>query len=232
MTSLVHTLGPLQTDPDSGLTYRLGFPVPTKPEKLLVLLHGVGSNEATVLGLADGVDAQTLVVLPRGPLPLGPQQFAWFRVNFTASGPSIVPEEAERSRETLVRFVANLQSVHGITPQKTAVAGFSQGGIMSASVALTAPHQVAGFAVLSGRILPELEPRLASPNALAHLKSFIGHGELDSKLPVHWAHRSEQWLTALGVHPVVRLYPIDHGVSAEMHHDFLQWLASLTQSPP
>ena len=72
---------------------------------------------------------------------------------------------------------------------------------MSASVALTAPHQVAGFAVQSGRILPELEPRLASPNALAHLKAFIGHGELDSKLPVHWAHRSEQWLTSLAQSP-------------------------------
>lgn len=220
-------MGELQTDAALGLSYRIRQPVPLNPTKCVVLLHGVGGNETNLVEFASAIDPDTLVIFPRGPLQLGAQQFAWFQVRFTAAGPSIVAEEAERSREALIHFVAKLQLRHGIAAQNTVMAGFSQGGIMSAGVALTAPESVAGFAVLSGRILPELEPRLASQQRLAHLKGFIGHGELDSKLPVQWAHRSDQWLSELGVDHWLRLYPIDHGISAGMQADFLEWLHGL-----
>lgn len=221
------TLGELLTDSASGLSYRVLEPQPEKPSKCLILLHGVGGNETNLVDLASGLDPDTLVVFARGPLQMGAQQFAWFRVAFTASGPRIVPEEAERSRTTLIAFVQQLQARHGIHAANTVIAGFSQGGILSASVALSAPERVAGFAVLSGRILPELEPQLASKERLSNLKAFIGHGTQDSKLPVDWAHRSDALLNALGVEHQLRLYPMDHGISAAMHADFLAWLAAL-----
>jgi phospholipase/carboxylesterase len=221
------TLGELQHEAGSGLAYRVRQPAPPQPTRLLVLLHGVGGNETNLLNLADGVADDTLVVLVRGPLQLGPEQRAWFRVAFTAQGPSIVAEEAESSRKALIALVAQLQAAHGIVPQRTVVAGFSQGGIMSASVALSAPQTVVGFGLLSGRILPELQSQLASKDALQGLQAFVGHGEHDSKLPVAWAHKSDQWLTDLGVVHALQLYPIDHGISADMQADFLQWLAAL-----
>ena len=227
MNTQLNPVGELQTDSALGLSYRLRQPVPLQPRHCVVLLHGVGGNETNLIELANGIDSDTLVVFPRGPLQLGAQQFAWFRVMFTAAGPNINAEEAERSRETLIHFVAQLQRRHGIAAQNTVIAGFSQGGILSASVALTAPESVAGFAVLSGRILPELAPRLASKERLAKLKGFIGHGERDSKLPVQWAHKSDQLLSLLGVAHQLRLYPVDHEISADMHADFLKWTAAL-----
>jgi phospholipase/carboxylesterase len=164
------------------------------------------------------------VLLPRAPLTLGTGQFAWFRVAFTASGPRIEAQEAEQSRLALIRFIAQVQAAYGISPLQTVIAGFSQGGILSASVALTAPEGVAGFGVLSGRILPEIEPHLAKPARLTALQGFIGHGEFDSKLPVMWAQRSDALLSQLGVTHSTRLYPIDHGISTVMQVDFLQWL--------
>lgn len=219
--------GPLQLEPVSGLSLRLLQPQAAKPRRCLVLLHGVGSNELSMAGLADGVEADTLVVLVRGPLVLGPQQFAWFQVAFTPSGPRIVPEQAEHSRQALVRLLAGLQRQHGVLPEQTVVAGFSQGGIMSASVALSNPESVAGFGLLCGRIPPELEPHLATKERLAKLKAFVGHGEHDKVLPVTWAHRSDALLTQLGVAHALHLYPTDHGISAAMHTDFLAWLASV-----
>jgi phospholipase/carboxylesterase len=174
--------------------------------------------------VASGVDADTLVVFARGPLQLGTQQFAWFRVAFTASGPNIVPEEAESSRKALIALLQSLQTRYGVAAQSCVVAGFSQGGIMSASVGLSAPQLVRGFAILSGRILPELAPHIAEKEALKNLRVLVAHGELDSKLPLMWAQRSDQWLTELGVPHTLKLYPIDHTISAAMHADFLQWL--------
>jgi phospholipase/carboxylesterase len=91
-------------------------------------------------------------------------------------------------------------------------------------VALSAPERIAGFGVLSGRILPELKPHLASRERLQHLRAFIGHGSQDDKLPVSWARRSDQWLGELGVTHETRLYPAGHAISAQMRDDFVRWV--------
>ncbi len=227
MSAATSRFGELQTGPQLGLCYRLAQPVPETPRRCVILLHGVGSNEANMADLARGMRPDTLVVLARGPLTLGPGQFAWFRVAFTANGPSADIEQAERSRQTLIHFVRQIQLSYGITPANTVIAGFSQGGIMSASVALSAPESVAGFGLLSGRILPELAPHLASRERLAKLKAFVSHGEQDNVLPVAWAHKSDALLTDLGVTHELHLFPMDHGISAAMHADFLSWLAAI-----
>jgi phospholipase/carboxylesterase len=219
--------GPLNADSVSGLSYRLMQPQPSSARRCLVLLHGVGSNELSVASLAQGVEDDTLVVLAQGPLTLGPQQFAWFQVAFTSSGPRIVPEQAERSRLDLVQLLSELQQQFGVRPEQTVIAGFSQGGIMSAGVALTSPGSVTGFGLLPGRILPEIEPLLSSKERLANLKGFIGHGEYDSKLPIDWAYRAHEWLIKLSVTHTMKLYPIDHSISEQMHADFLHWWAQL-----
>ena len=225
MNTTNYALSELQTDSATQLSYRLRLPAPAKPTKLLVLLHGVGGNETNLLNLADGIDPETLVVLGRGPLQMGGPGFAWFRVNFTANGPQISPEEAERSRTLLITLLQQLQQQHGIAPDQAVIAGCSQGGIMSASVGLSSPESVRGFGLLSGRILPELEPVIASKVRMSALKAFLSHGEQDTTLPVHWAHRSDALLTQLGVQHALRLYTMDHGVSAAMHADFVKWLA-------
>jgi phospholipase/carboxylesterase len=223
------TLSPLQQSTAFEFAFRLRQAQPARPKACVVLLHGVGGSETNLADLAAAMDPDTLVVLPRGPLQFAPGQFGWFRVNFTASGPSIVAAEAEQSRQALIRFMAQLQSAYGMDPQKTVIAGFSQGGILSASVALSAPDCVAGFGLLSGRILPELEPHLASKERLATLRGFIAHGEYDSKLPVTWAQRSDRLLNDLGVAHLTRLYPIDHEISATMQTDFREWLKGVTK---
>lgn len=224
-----NSLSDLHSDDEFGLSYRLAQPVPQTPRKVVILLHGVGGNETNLLDLAEGMDPQTLVIFPRGPLQLGAQQFAWFRVAFTAVGPSIVAEEAERSRVALIHFVQQVQARYGIAPVDTVIAGFSQGGILSASVALSTPALVKGFGLLSGRILPEIKPHLADPVQLAHLNAFIGHGELDTTLPVSWAQRSDQWLSELGVAHQTRLYPVGHTISPAMQADFISWLRGITK---
>ena len=143
MSSLHNTLSPLQQSTDFELAFRIKQPQPAQPKACVILLHGVGGSETNLTDLAAGIGPDTLVVLPRGPLEFAPGQFGWFRVAFTTSGPRIVESEAEQSRLALIRFVEQLQSAYSIAPQHTVIAGFSQGGILSASVALSAPERIA-----------------------------------------------------------------------------------------
>lgn len=228
MRSPISVLGPLQQDPASGLSYRMRQPQPARPRSLVVLLHGVGGQETDLADLAGGVDPGTLVALVRGGLSLGPDQFGWFRVAFTAEGPKPTLPEAEASRHALIRFIDHMQSSHGIDAHRTILAGFSQGGIMSASVALSAPERVGGFAILSGRILPELEPRVAGREWLGHLRGFIGHGAQDRTLPLTWARRADRWLDDLGIPHVTRVYSAGHALSPDMRADVLAWIGELS----
>lgn len=172
----MNTYGPLFEDPAFTLAFRMLQPPPERPASLLVLLHGVGGDETNLASLAAAAAPGTLVVLPRGPVALGPHAFGWFRVAFTGSGPVIDAQEAEASRRLLVEFVRQLQLRHGIDGAHTVVAGFSQGGILSASVALSEPENVAGFGILAGRILSELEPQVAAPSRSSGLRGYVAHG--------------------------------------------------------
>jgi len=219
-----HLLSPLRTDPASGLHYRTQARPPEQASRMLVLLHGVGGHEQQLAGLLPLLPADCLLVVVRGPLQLGPQQFAWFEVQFGSDGPRINAVQAEHSRRQLVSLLASLQFQFGVVPEHCTMAGFSQGGILSASVALTAPGSLGRFAVLCGRILPEIAPIIAEKTALALLDGYLCHGESDDKLPVSWAERATAWLTELGVPHTLRRYPAGHQLTADMAQDFSSWL--------
>lgn len=207
----------LHHEPQSDLHYRR-LTTPGEPRARLLLLHGVGGNESNLAGLAAHLPAGLEILLLRAPLQQAAQSFAWFEVRFGATGPLIDAEQAEASRQRLLRFVAALPA------RPSVIAGFSQGGILSASVGLSAPQQVAGFAVLSGRILPELEAHIADTEALRSLSAFIAHGRYDDKLPPSWAERAEAWLQRLGVRQQTHFYDMGHEIVGAELADFAAWL--------
>jgi len=214
---------------DGSLTFRIAGAMPVRPRRLLLLSHGVGGNETNLGALAECAADDALVVLPRAPLGMGIGQYAWFPVSFDAQGPRPDLVAAERSRQRLAAFIVELQDRYDIPPCRTVIAGFSQGGIMSASIGLTRPDLVRGFGVLAGRILPEIQPLLADRSALARIEAFIGHGRDDTKLIVDWARRADAWLSELGIPHETHLYPGDHGVPPSMRNDFFAWFERLAQ---
>jgi len=222
------TLDELLTDPVSGLAYRLRPPQAGRDKApCLLLLHGVGANESGFVEMARRLDPRLAVIPVRGPLVFAPGRFGWFQVRFTPTGPAIDPAQAEASRLKLLQFIGQLPAVHGVDPQKIWIAGFSQGGIMSAGVGLTAPGSVAGFGLLSGRILPEILPLLDRGDPrLRRLQAFVSHGVDDQTLGIHFAHKARALLEELGVPLEYREYAAGHALDGDMVGDFQQWLGA------
>jgi len=227
-TLVTHDLRDLMLPASSGLrlAHRVRGPrVGTMAgAPVLILLHGVGSNEANMVDFAKRQDRRLAVFSVRGPLTLGAAQYAWFMVRFSASGPVINAPQAESARLMLIDFIDALPAVYGIDPGRVWIAGFSQGGIMSASVALTRPDKVRGFGILSGRILPEISPQLASPEALKDLSAFVSHGIEDGTLPLHFGQGSRKWLQDRQVPLSYQEYPAGHELSESMQRDFGEWM--------
>lgn len=202
---------------ESGIFFRKACSTLT-PKARLLLLHGVGSNEDNLASLAGSLPEDLEVLLLRGPLQVGPQGFAWYQVNFTSNGPAFDYQQAESSRQLLKSFIEALPRL------PTVIAGFSQGGIMSASVGLTEPELVKGFALLSGRMLREIEPQIASAERLQSVSAFIAHGDRDGVLSIDWANEADAWLKRIGVAHETHFYDMDHEIVAEELTDFSQWL--------
>lgn len=191
---------------------------------LLVLLHGIGSNEEDLFSLADQLPGQFLVVSARAPITLSEGSYAWFHMDLSTGKRVINEQEAEQSRQMIIKFIDELKASYSIDVNKIYLCGFSQGGIMSYSVALTRPDLVHGIAVMSGRLLDEVKPLIAPKDKLKNLHMFVSHGVNDPVLNIPFARSAVAYLKTMNIHPIYKEYPEGHTISREMLSDLVNWL--------
>ncbi len=206
-------------------------PQPGQRAPLLLLLHGIGSNEQDLFGLIPYLDPRFFVVSLRAPLPLFPGSYAWFMLNLGGPGSWIRPEQAEASRQTLVSFIEGAPAAYRADPARVYLMGFSQGAMMSLAVTLTRPELLAGVVAMSGRTMPELfDPatalggRLAPEEALQDFPLLVMHGRQDPVLPVQFGRESRDRLSTLPVDLTYKEYDMAHTVSEESLRDVIEWL--------
>jgi phospholipase/carboxylesterase len=188
-----------------------------------LLLHGVGSNEEDLFGLEGSFDPRWLVISARAPLTLRPGSYAWFQVQFGADGPLANAVQAEASRKIVVQFVGWAVAEYGADANRVLVAGFSQGAIMAASLALTEPEKTRAVALMSGRILPEVLPLAASPERRAKTSYLVVHGTLDEVLPIRHGRESRETLRSLGLEPEYHEFAMPHTVTDESLATVVAW---------
>lgn len=191
---------------------------------LMILLHGVGSNEEDLFSFADQLPARFLVVSARGPYTLGQDSYGWYHIDYSTGKSVYNKEEAEKSRNTILEFIDQLSAKHNFDKSQVYLCGFSQGAIMSYSVGLTHPEKIKGIALMSGRLLEEVKPMIAPKDKLKNLDIFISHGTKDPVLTIAYARDAHTYLQQLGLQPVYNEYSEPHTISRAMFDDLLKWL--------
>ena len=195
-----------------------------RPPPLLLLLHGYGSNEHDLFGLAPYLDKRFLIVSARAPLALMPGAFAWFELGFTETGITVDPAQAEASRQQIVSFIGEAVNAYGADAGRVYMLGFSQGAIMGAAVTLTRPELVAGTVLMSGRILGEMLPSAEAAESLKDKPFLVVHGTMDTVLPIANGRASRDILSRLPVAMEYHEYQMGHEVSAQSLADVANWL--------
>ena len=115
----------------------------------ILALHGRGSNEQDLIGLAPYLPQNLFWISPRGPHTLGISSYEWYRVKIIGKPD---PEQVASALQTIDRFIDEILITYPIDPQKLFLLGFSQGSILSMCYALTRPYRVAGVIAQSGYI--------------------------------------------------------------------------------
>jgi len=197
----------------------------TENTSLLILLHGYGSNEEDLFSFATELPEDLLIISARAPQSLGFGSYAWYSINFTADEGkfSDIPEAIE-ARETIAIFIDEVQEKYNITPNKTFLLGFSQGTILSYSVALNYPKKVQKIIALSGYINPELLPKDFNDKDYSTLDFFISHGNVDQVIPADWAKKAPLFLDNLKIKNSYKEYGVGHGVAPQNFFDFKIWI--------
>lgn len=202
------------------------------PPPLLLLLHGVGSHEGDLIQLAPFLDDRFFISSIRGPIEIGPGMYGWYHVTLDPAAPTIDAGEAERSRTTLLQFVGEATDTYETDPRRVYLLGFSQGAIMSLSLALTRPEKLAGVVALSGRIMPEVLAKTAPADTMRGLPILIVHGTEDPILPIHHGRAARDLLSGLPVALTYREFPIGHSVTEESLAVVAAWLRARLDEPP
>jgi phospholipase/carboxylesterase len=198
---------------------------------LLVLLHGVGSNEQDLFGLAPQVPPQFHVVSLRGPLMLGPDAYAWFTFGVGPDGGRVINAAQEAaSRPLLAQAIQAAGEQLGVPPERVVVGGFSQGGIMSLSLLLTQPELLHAAMVMHSRLLPEVLPLLAAPQRLQGRQLWVSHGRDDGMIPLANAHAIRDRVAPMPIALSYSEYPGGHELRPAELRDAMGWLQQLTQA--
>lgn len=197
--SLVHRLRPPAVLPATG-----------RRAPLLLLLHGIGSNELAMAGLAPAFDPRLIVVSVRAPLASGPYAFEWFPMTFGPTGPIVDPAETATAWRRMADFVDEVVAAYDADPDRVFVGGFSQGGMVALATLLTSPGRVRGALCLSGHLVPDVIRSAAPPDSLAGKPVLVTHGRFDRTLDVELGRRAAAELRQLALDVTYREFDLDH----------------------
>lgn len=193
------------------LTYRTR-PARGKPAGALVVFHGRGADEDDLEPLVDVLDPERTLtgVLPRGPLTLPPGGAHWYvvqRVGFP--DPDTFLATFARASTWLDAILIEL----GIPLDRTILAGFSQGAVMSYSLGLAGGRpSPAGILAFSG-FVPQVERFELDLAARAGLPVAIAHGAHDPVIGVEFGRDARRQLETAGLTVSYREDPVGHTIS-------------------
>lgn len=169
-----------------------------KPDALVVLLHGYGSNGADLIGLAPEWQKAlpgAAFVSPNAvePLPGMPGAYQWFPIS--QLDPGLMELGARAAAPSIDRFLDRELERYGLDESRLALVGFSQGTMMALHVGLrrrSTPAAILGYSgVLVGAESLKAEMKVKPPVLLVH-------GSEDPRIPISAMFQSAAGLAEVG----------------------------------
>ncbi|MCB9689538.1 MAG: dienelactone hydrolase family protein [Alphaproteobacteria bacterium] len=188
---------------------------------LIVAIHGNNGRPERMLAMAGSCGLRARVLAPRAPRET-PNGWTWFDL-WTANPERFDAPEAVRMAdllaETIRRYAADRPTVGA-----PVVTGFSQGGILTYTVAARSPEVMSAAVPISGVIFRSMMKRdVGKPPKIRAL-----HPELDPQAPLRVVQKVVEGLREEGVDIELEVVEgVAHGFGEEMRPAWCRTLASV-----
>ncbi|MDA0306260.1 MAG: prolyl oligopeptidase family serine peptidase [Proteobacteria bacterium] len=186
-----------------------------KPEQLVILLHGVGSNGDDLIGLApffQKILPGALFISPNAPqafdmAPPGMQAaYQWFSLQDMS--PEARLAGTQTSAPSLDAFIDEKLAETGLSDDKLALIGFSQGTMMSLYVGPRRASRMAGIIGYSGMLIGV---ETLADTIKSRPPVLLVHGDADEVVPVDALTMAVEGLKGVGI-------DVRHHISAGLGH--------------
>jgi phospholipase/carboxylesterase len=192
---------------------------------LVLLLHGVGSHEGDLIGLAPYLSGDFVYASLRAPLPFddrpGGGAYSWYPLS-RPGAPAYGP--VDEAADAVLDYVDSL----GTTFPTVGLLGFSQGGSLSVQLLRRRPGFFDFAVVLAGFVAPGAPEGVDEAAAAADPRVFYGRGDADPIIPAEAVERTEAWLAVVAPSATIAVYPgLAHAISQEELGDVNAFLAEV-----
>ncbi len=191
---------------------------------MVVMVHGLGDRPESMLQVMAGLPGPVRVIAPRAPTPWGDKGYAWFTSRVRDGDTALLEAQMRVGAEAMAAQLREVQQARP-TKGKPVIAGFSQGGMLSFTVAAHHPDVVAKAVPVAGWLPPGLVPSHAPPGAPPIVAL---HGDADSVLPLAPTQASVDGLRAAGFTVELQVFEgVEHQIPADVRAALYQQVATL-----
>lgn len=196
----------------------------TSKTPLLILLHGYGSNEQDLFSFAPTLPEDWLIVSFRAPFNTDYEGYSWYDIDLMNEKNRIDVAQAQESQDAILENILKITNQYGLTENQTHLCGFSQGGILSYSLALNNPDLFTKVACMSCYAEEKLlTNRVKDKKKIEKLRFFISHGTDDAIIPLEWGRKAADLLYEMSAYFSFREYMSGHGVNQKNYMDLMDF---------
>jgi phospholipase/carboxylesterase len=203
------------------------------PRYSVIWMHGLGADgsdfEPVVpeLGLEGGPGVR--FIFPHAPqIPVtcngGYVMPAWYDIVTLDANTREVDEAGVIASRQAIRRLIERENQRGVPCARIFVAGFSQGGAVAYTTALTHAESLAGVIALSTYIPTPLLVETEATAANRAVPIFAAHGSYDDVVAPELGIRARDFLSRLGYGLEWHEYPMAHSVCIEEVREIGRWL--------
>jgi phospholipase/carboxylesterase len=193
---------------------------------MIIAVHGLGDSPENFSRFLRAFPAPARVIAVRAPTPYH-RGFSWFDIR--ASSRSDRRRLRAGVKKATDQLAVTIRALSGEKPTigRPIILGFSQGGILSFSLAARFPELISAAVPLAGllvetKALPTKEPS----------KVFAFHGEKDTRIPVTGSEEAIRALEVAGHIAKLKRYPgLGHRLSPRLIQDVFDVLATELPRP-
>lgn len=207
---------------NSAYEYDIHLPagmIPGRTYPTIFTLHGKGSNERNMSGLVAPLTGDFITIHIRGDLRLG-SGYQYYELKSLGNPIRDLFDQAVQKLEAFIRYATDQYPVDA---GRRYMLGFSQGAILSMTLALTMGNRLKGIVALNGYV-PEFVKSEYSLQSVEDVSVFLSHGEHDTVFPIRTGHETAAYFASLTSHLTFHTYPTGHAVSEDNQRDLVRWL--------